>query len=1134
MRINRKTKLLISLALVFILLAVASVILKNIVLRQIEKKISSSFGYAQFHFSFLPPSIILEEARSRSLNPFFSAKKIAISISFRSLLKKERPLKVIIEHPVFRIYSSSSQRTKKKPVLSLPFVIERGVIREGEIYYWARRDSFQAKGINASFSQKRDQFWLKTEAQESIFYLASAQEYVTGRLKAWLEGQEKQIIVKRLEVIGRDGILKMEGNLSDSLDPQFRFKTYLQTEMGLAAKFLGLPFSWKGQVEGRGYLVRRDDKLSFEGQISSQKLVLNKAQMGQVDGKLFFKQGQGGKVEFNILKGVRPAEFVRINFRKDKIWGKVSNFQLDPIMNYISVPWPVYSPIWGNFTLDKEKLGVEGEFREESLEKVSSRFPLNGQVSFNWDRKDRIYFSSDELESSFGCLRIEGQAQIDQSLDMRLQGQVNDLKQARQFTSLILNREFNFPEIRGQGQAAIKIFGSYAQPTVQAQFTFSPGGFDRFNVLSVWGEAEINGDNFSGKFNIEDPFLKGKINLFALKEEIKADIQAEQGEVATIFKALKINLPLKGTASGHFLIIQKREERPLVSGDFSSSLIQLKNQPFKNIEGKFRWTAGSLSFSKLMFDLYQGRIGGSLLADLSSRRFALDIKGENINLTSINKDLGGNLFFKLKGEGLLNKDKASGQCEIRNLKFFPFKKAGFKSKLEVSSSNQVLSLKLEGNLFPGENKVGLSFYWPWGSQTYSAQIRGDVCNLDLILPWKGAKGRINYLGEIKIQKGLPQIKGVIDFKGPLLPLPRFAHALYDYSGLVFVENSKVSLRSFKAKLGRGDVHGLGEIKIGQRGLTSINLRMAGKNMLLSPLERTRALTDGTLNLIKDSNRFVLEGDFVVHRLYWRRQLNEKFIFSSRPYYTSSEQPGLFDDLTLNIHLRADDNAWIENSLGRIRARFDLAIGGNIKSPTILGEVEALEGDVYFQDRKFRILRGLVSFFNPTTVEPYLNFKGEAYIKNYRVSFSLTGFIDHLNPEFSSSPPLPPEDVLALLALGESFKRTYSYDTSTRLSTASFLSFQLSEEAKKRAGRLFSLDRFRIDPFILGTSAEMTARLTVGKKISRNIIILYSTNLTSQREEIARMEWELADKFSLVGIRDERGRFSLDVKIHKRF
>ena len=124
--------------------------------------------------------------------------------------------------------------------------------------------------------------------------------------------------------------------------------------------------------------------------------------------------------------------------------------------------------------------------------------------------------------------------------------------------------------------------------------------------------------------------------------------------------------------------------------------------------------------------------------------------------------------------------------------------------------------------------------------------------------------------------------------------------------------------------------------------------------------------------------------------------------------------------------------------------------------------------------------------------------------------------------------------MALLALGESFKRTYSYDTSTQLSTASLLSFQLSEEAEKRAEKLFSIDRFRIDPFIMGSSAEMTARLTVGKKVSKNFFILYSTNLTTQREEITRIEWELTDDLSIVGIRDEKGRMSLDVKIHKRF
>jgi translocation and assembly module TamB len=225
---------------------------------------------------------------------------------------------------------------------------------------------------------------------------------------------------------------------------------------------------------------------------------------------------------------------------------------------------------------------------------------------------------------------------------------------------------------------------------------------------------------------------------------------------------------------------------------------------------------------------------------------------------------------------------------------------------------------------------------------------------------------------------------------------------------------------------------------------------------------------------------------------------------------------------------------MENTLGNIRGRFDLMVTGNILSPIVMGEIEALEGEVYFQDREFRILTGKVSFINPARIEPYISFTGETYVKDYRVTFSLDGLMESLNPNFSSSPPLPPEDVLALLAMGEAFKRTYQYDRSTQLSTASLLSFQLSEQAKKSAEGIFSIDRFRIDPYTIGASSSVTARLTVGKKISKNVFMLYSTNLTAQREDIVRIEWELTNDISVVGTRDEEGRVSLDVKIHKRF
>jgi translocation and assembly module TamB len=278
----------------------------------------------------------------------------------------------------------------------------------------------------------------------------------------------------------------------------------------------------------------------------------------------------------------------------------------------------------------------------------------------------------------------------------------------------------------------------------------------------------------------------------------------------------------------------------------------------------------------------------------------------------------------------------------------------------------------------------------------------------------------------------------------------------------------------------------------------------------------------------------LEGEFDVSTLSWRREVTEKIAFSSAPSGPAREEKGFFDELALNLRLRAGGNAWMENSLGRVNGKFDLTVTGNVRSPVVLGDIEAIDGEIYFQDRKFRVIRGRLSFFNPASVEPFLDFLGETYVKDYRVTFALNGLVNGLRPEFTSSPPLPPEDVLALLALGEAFRRTYSYDTTTRLSTASLLSFQIADQAQKRAEGLFSLARFRVDPFVMGSSSEMSARLTVGRQLSRNISILYSTNLTTQREEIVRMEWEISNDFSLVGMRNEWGRISLDVKIRKRF
>jgi hypothetical protein len=1132
---NKRLRKIIVYSLVIILIVGAGIVLKNLFLNQVKNRIQNTFNYAQLRLSFFPPALIMEDVRTTSPSPFFSAKVVSFRISFKSLLTRERPLKVFIDEPVLVMHAATLPEEKKgetRSMFPLPFALERVLIRRGELFFWGKDSHFHSAGIKAIFTQKKNYLSIQGETEESVYSADSIEKELQGKIKLLIEGSSDEIKIKKLRIHGSDFILKAEGDLINLKDPEILLKTSFKMNTSLIADYLNLPFEWAGKTEGKGILARRKNRISFSSSFLSNELVLNEVPLGKVRGKVEVSPGAGGRIEFNIQRGLFPAEYLKIDFNKKRIVGLARGFHLDPIIKYLGLPWPTTSPGWGNFIIDREKLEVDVEFRDEPFKVKPDKFPFQGAVKIRWDLKDEITFSSPRLLSSFTEVDIEGKIRLKKDMNISIQGEVSDVKEARQFTSIILAKNFAFPEIRGEGRAELKIFGDYSFPQVEANFTFSPGGFDKFQVNLVEGVAEIIRSDFSGKFEIKDPFMEGEIDLLSNQEGLRAAIRLIDGNVEKILPSLDINLPLQGRASGNFQVKQN-EENLRVEGEFTSFLMRMSTQNLEDVKGRLLWDGNVLVFPELQFRVYEGFVKGSSQIGFFNQMFELDIVGESLNMTSFSPSLKGNLSFELKGGGLFNNDTASGNFEIKDFHISPFQKSDVKGELKVGFSQEKILLDIEGNFFPGENKFFVSLDLPFG-QNFSASIRGVFQNPDLLLPWRGAKGQLNYLAELNGTQTSPQLKGIIDFKGSVLPFPKFAHAFRDYSGLIFVENNNLSLRSFKGVLGGGDVWGTGRIKVGKLGVEHVNLKIEGKDLLLSPLERTRILADGTLNLVKDSERFVLEGDFDVHKLSWRRELDEKFVFSSSPYYQSQTEPGIFDDLTLNVRLQAKDNSLMENSLGKIEGKLDLTVTGNVKAPILTGDIEALGGNVYFQDRKFRILRARVSFINPLAIEPYLEFEGETFVKDYRVTFSLNGLLDSLKPEFHSSPPLPPEDVLALLAMGEAFKRTYSYEKSTQLSTASLLSFQLAEEAKKRAEKLFHIDRFRIDPFIMESSAETTARLTVGKMISRNFSLLYSTNLSTQREELVRLEWELTDDLSVVGIRDEKGRLSVDVKIHKRF
>jgi translocation and assembly module TamB len=149
----------------------------------------------------------------------------------------------------------------------------------------------------------------------------------------------------------------------------------------------------------------------------------------------------------------------------------------------------------------------------------------------------------------------------------------------------------------------------------------------------------------------------------------------------------------------------------------------------------------------------------------------------------------------------------------------------------------------------------------------------------------------------------------------------------------------------------------------------------------------------------------------------------------------------------------------------------------------------------------------------------------------------------------SDPALPQADVVSLITTGNLSGSDQSASTlaQTGLGTAtSLLTDTLINAPVQRAtDKLFGLNRFEIDPLIAGRGgASPTARLTVGRQINRNLSITYSTNVTTDQNQVVAVEYRVSDRLSFVAqyqqgattsaLRSQEDNFNFEIRFRKRF
>jgi translocation and assembly module TamB len=387
----------------------------------------------------------------------------------------------------------------------------------------------------------------------------------------------------------------------------------------------------------------------------------------------------------------------------------------------------------------------------------------------------------------------------------------------------------------------------------------------------------------------------------------------------------------------------------------------------------------------------------------------------------------------------------------------------------------------------------------------------------------------------------PRVDGRLTLEGAGLRVRGFPHGLEGTQGSVRFNESALEVEGLKGTLAGGSVELQGRATYAQGKITSFDLRPVGQGIALRYPEGMRSLLDADIRIFGDEDRQWLTGSVDVKQATYSRRYDvaSELLATRAPGEAATT---LDEGLRFDLKIRAPGTLRIDNNLANLQARADLTLQGTASEPVVVGRAEVDRGRIYFQGQTYVIRRGVIDFTNPRKIDPLFDIEAETRIRSYRVNLKVNGTLDRVTPTLSSDPPLSSVQILNLLAGADETvvaSLTEAQAGQTQLAAtgaATLATGRLSEQVGLERGveRVFGLNRFSIDPSIVrgGAGTTTSARLTVGKRLTPDLSVIYSQDLRGTEERILSVEYILSDRLSLLLTREQPGGLGFDLRLRR--
>jgi autotransporter translocation and assembly factor TamB len=371
----------------------------------------------------------------------------------------------------------------------------------------------------------------------------------------------------------------------------------------------------------------------------------------------------------------------------------------------------------------------------------------------------------------------------------------------------------------------------------------------------------------------------------------------------------------------------------------------------------------------------------------------------------------------------------------------------------------------------------------------------------------------------------PQAVGDGTIGDGLVRLTAYPEALRQIQARFTMSPAGVRLASATASLGGGAVSARGDLALDGRAIGPFRFDIEARGVSLGPAPGARTTWDADLELLGAESRALLRGQATLVRgTYVSDEPLLRLLLALRGTAGGGGEPSLA--LPLQIRVRLGDNLTVRTTVARFRAGGTVTLSGTTAAPLLFGTVAVRDGQLIFRAQRFTLTNASARFTNPRRIDPILDVRGEARIQAYDVTLHLTGRSENLEVRLSSTPALPEEDILSLIAFG-----------TTRAQLARGGSTAVAGEMAGLLLRdLFGFSAGEGAPIDveLQTTDDAERSVRVGGRLNAQTRVLYSQGIDRSDARRLRLEYEVIGPLIIAGEQNFQGGFGGDVLVRLRF